>query len=95
MVWVANTSAAREVFEKAGKLQKAKLADFSRKGVQAVIQRKLSANYICNMEFLEEYDTMRFSLMIEIERQDGYPTRLTAAIEYLPIDRKVCLITLH
>ena len=81
--------------EKAGKLQKAKLADFSREDLQAVIQRKLGANYIYNMEFLEEYDVMKFSLMIEIEREDGYPTRLAAAFEYLPMDRKVRLITLH
>lgn len=81
--------------EKAGKLQKARLADFSREELQAVIQRKLGANYIYNMEFLEDHDVMKFSLMIEIEREDGYPTRLAAAFEYLPIHRRVRLITLH
>jgi hypothetical protein len=81
--------------EKAGKLHKARLADFSREELEAVIQRKLSANYIYNMEFLEEHDVMKFSLMIEIERGEGYPTRLAAAFEYLPWDRRVRLITLH
>lgn len=81
--------------EKAGKLQKARLADFSREELQAVIQRKLVANYIYNMDFLEEYDVMKFSLMIEIEREEGYPTRLAGAFEYLPRDRRIRLITLH
>lgn len=81
--------------EKAGKLQKARLADFSREELQAVIQKKLGANYIYNMDFLEEHDVMKFSLMIEIEREEGYPTRLAAAFEYLPMDRRVRLITLH
>lgn len=81
--------------EKAGKLHKARLADFSREKLQAVIRRKLSANYIYNMDFLEEHAVMKFSLMIEIDREEGYPTRLAAAFEYLPRDRRVRLITLH
>lgn len=81
--------------EKAGKLHKARLDDFSREELEAVIQRKLSSNYIYNMEFLEEHDVVKFSLMIEIERGEGYPTRLAAAFEYLPRDRRVRLITLH
>lgn len=81
--------------EKAGKLRKARLADFDREELESVIQRKLEANYIYNMEFLEEHDVMKFSLIIEIERDDGYPTRLAAGFEYLPKDRRVRLITLH
>lgn len=81
--------------EKAGKLHKARLADFDRDELAAVIQAKLSANYIYNMEFLEKHDVMKFSLMIEIEREGGYPTRLAAGFEYLPEDRTVRLTTLH
>ncbi|WP_212590183.1 hypothetical protein [Xanthomonas graminis] len=81
--------------EKVGKLQKARLADFSRDELQAVIQQKIDANYIYNMQFLEKHNVMKFSVMIEIGREDGYPTRLAAAFEYLPKDRKIRLITLH
>lgn len=81
--------------EKAGKLQKARLTDFSRDELQSVIHRKLDANYIYNMDFLKDHDVMKFSLMIEIERERGYPTRLAAAFEYQPTDRQLRLITLH
>jgi hypothetical protein len=38
---------------------------------------------------------MKFSLVIEIGRDQGYPTRLAAAFEYKPDERTLRLITLH
>lgn len=82
--------------EKGGKLHKARLVEFDREQLAGIIQAKLAANYIYNMTFLDVYDVRKFSLMIEVEREDGgYPTRLAAAFEYLPQDRALRLITLH
>lgn len=82
--------------EKSGKLHKARLTEFDRVELEGIIQSKLAANYIYNMEFLEKHDVMKFSLMIEINRDDGgYPTRLAAGFEYLPQDKLLRLITLH
>lgn len=82
--------------EKGGKLHKAQLADFDRDALERTIEEKLAGNYLYNMTFLEEHDVKKFSLMIEMERQDGgYPTRLAAGFEYLPDDKVLRLITLH
>ena len=39
---------------------------------------------------------MKFNLMLEVERDEGgYPTRMTAALEYFPKDKVLRVITLH
>lgn len=82
--------------EKDGKLRKAQLVEFDRENLSELIQAKLAGNYIYNMVFLDEHDVRKFSLMIEMERQDsGHPTRLAAGFEYLPEEQVLRLITLH
>lgn len=60
-----------------------------------MIQSQLSANYIYNLTYLEDHDVIKFNLMLEVAREDGYPTRLTAVLEYLPSSRTLRVITLH
>jgi len=82
--------------EKGGKLRKAQLAELDRDALSETIREKLASNYIYNMAFLEEYDVRKFSLMLEVENQDGgEPTRLAAGFEYLPQQQVLRLITLH
>lgn len=81
--------------EKQGKLKKAGLGEADREQVSQAIQTRLSSNYIYNLTYLEEHDVVKFNLMLEIPHQDGYPTRLTAVLEYLPGDRSLRVITLH
>lgn len=81
--------------QKLGKLKKAGLDAADRDYIAALIQSQLSANYIYNLSYLAEHDVMKFNLMLEIQRSGGYPTRMTAALEYLPGDQVLRVITLH
>lgn len=82
--------------KKGGKLKKAGIVDLERKALAALIKAKVNASYIYNLVYLEEYDVIKFNLTIEVPTGDReYPTRLTAAIEYLPENRVLRVITLH
>lgn len=81
--------------EKLGKLKIAGLEAADREYIAALIQSQLSANYIYNLSYLEEHDVMKFNIMLEIQRSTGYPTRMTAALEYLPAQQTLRVITLH
>ncbi len=80
---------------KGGKLRQAGLTDAGREKISALIREKLNANYIYNLAYLEEHDVMKFNLLIEVPRRGGYPTRLTAALEYMPGKKALRVITLH
>jgi hypothetical protein len=81
--------------EKLGKLRKAGLEAVDREYIAALIQSRLSANYIYNLSYLEEHNVMKFNIMLEVQRTTGYPTRMTAVLEYLPGERTLRVITLH
>lgn len=80
---------------KEGKLRQAQIDEFDRDELERIVEKKLMANYVYNMDFLEDHDVKKFSLMIEIERDRGHPTRLAAAFEYIPDKRTLRLITLY
>jgi hypothetical protein len=81
--------------EKLGKLKKGGLENSDRSMIESIIQAKVSANYIYSMDYLKEHDVMKFNIMLELGRRDGYPTRLTAALEYIPNEKILRVITLH
>ena len=81
--------------EKLGKLKKAGLEAADREYIAALIQSQLSANYIYNLSYLEDHNVMKFNIMLEVQRSTGYPTRMTAVLEYLPAKQVLRVITLH
>ena len=81
--------------EKLGKLQQAGLAKSDRAMIESIIQAKVSASYIYSMDYLKEHDVMKFNIMLELGRPNGYPTRMTAALEYIPHKKILRVITLH
>lgn len=81
--------------KKLGKLSQSGLADADRDRIASLIQSKVSANYIYNLTYLKNYNTMKFNLMIEVDRVDGYPTRMTAALEYIPTTKTLRVITFY
>ncbi|HAT6346666.1 TPA: hypothetical protein JAJ28_004482 [Aeromonas hydrophila] len=81
--------------EKLGKLKKAGLDSADREYISSLIQSQLSANYIYNLSYLEEYDVMKFNIMLEVPHPTGHPTRMTAALEYIPAKKILRIITLH
>jgi len=82
--------------EKSGKLKKAGIEKLSRTSLATLIKAKLKANYIYNLVYNEQHDVIKFNLMIEIPHKGkGYPTRITVALEYIPIKCVLRVITLY
>ena len=81
--------------EKLGKLRKAGLDNVDRASIESVIQSKTLGNYIYNLTYLHPYDLMKFNIMIEVERLGGYPTRMMVALEYMPEQKTLRVITLN
>ena len=83
------------ISEKLGKMKKAGLAEADRTQIEQLIKQKVSNSYIYNLVYLEDHDVMKFNIMLELEREGGYPTRMTAALEYMPNRNALRVITLH
>lgn len=83
------------VSEKLGKMKKAGLSEADRTQIEHLIKQKVSNSYIYNLVYLEEHDVMKFNIMLELEREGGYPTRMTAVLEYMPNRNALRVITLH
>jgi hypothetical protein len=82
--------------QKDGKLEKAGIADLHRADLAALIKSKIAASYIYNLVYLEDHDVIKFNLMVEVARCDGgYPTKLTAALEYKPQEKTLRVVTLY
>lgn len=81
--------------EKLGKLEKAGLANADREHIASLIKAKVNDSYIYNLQYLEEHDVMKFNLIVEVDRVDGHPTRLLTALEYIPENKTLRVITTH
>jgi hypothetical protein len=80
---------------KRGKLKKAALVDLKRKDLEVLILRKLNSNYIYNMVFLEEYNTIKFNIIIEFIASDTLEAvKMLISLEYIPNEKTLRLITM-
>jgi len=68
--------------------------NFERETIEALIKSKLNGNYIYNLHY-NEYNVMKFNILIEVERPAGFPARLLAALEYIPSRKCLRVITLY
>lgn len=81
---------------KADNMQRAGFADLSLSGLKQVIIDRLSKNYIYNLSFVEEHKVIKFNIIIEVVRKDkGSQMKLLVALEYLPKDKILRLITMY
>ena len=81
--------------EKLGKLKKAGLEVTDRTQIECLIKQKVSNSFIYNLAYLKDYDVMKFNIMLELKREDGYPTRMNAVLEYMPIKSTLRVISLY
>lgn len=80
---------------KIGKLQKAGISTLERDGLAKLIKSKIMSNYIYNICYREEFNLIKFNVMLEVPHPSGgYPTRLTVALEYLPQNKLLRVLTL-
>lgn len=75
--------------EKRGSFERAGLSGTTPEQLGNLIQTKLQSNYIYNLRRLDQYDTVLFNVIIEVNR-----CRLMASLHYLPGSRTVRLVTL-
>ena len=81
--------------KKLGKLKKAGLEAADRKEMEGLIQSQVMQSYIYNLSFLQDHGVMKFNIMLEVNHPSGLPTKMTAALEYIPDSQTLRVITLH
>ena len=82
--------------EKSGTIKRMGLLSGDLSELKAMIAAQISSNYIYNMSFDEEHDVSKFNIILEIHPTDGAaPLRVLAALEYIPHERCLRLITLY
>ena len=84
------------VENKTASLERAGLGDITVDQLEGLIKSKISQNYIYNLSFDSEHDTIKFNILIETRRTDSNgPMKLTVALEYLPSQKVLRLITMY
>ncbi len=79
--------------EKSGSLKMADMHSVTVDGLRKAISEKLASNYIYNMMYLEEHNTVKFNIVLEFRRKDAKPSRHVVALEYMPDKKALRLIT--
>ena len=76
-------------------LERAGLIEISDDELAAAVKAKVNDSYIYNLRYLEEHDTSLFNQMLELPGEEASsPTRLLAALEYMPEVPQLRLVTL-
>lgn len=79
----------------AGRIKKAGMIKLTSEELENFIKEKIKSNYIYNMMFLKKHDTLKFNIIVEAEAQDTNEiVKLLVALEYIPQDKTLRLITL-
>lgn len=81
---------------KLGKLTNAGLDQLSKGDLENAIREKLRSSYIYNLDWRDEqkYQASLFNIMLEFEKEGGYPERIVASLEYKPAEQVLRLVTM-
>ncbi len=80
---------------KIGSLKKASISNFSKSKLERIILGKINSNYIYNLQYINEYKTAKFDIIIELLNCYDEIIKITLGLEYLPEQNKLRLITLY
>jgi len=81
--------------KKNGSMKMAGLNNLTTVELSTIIKRKLKDNYLFNISFNPDYETMKFNILIELPRADhDRPMKLLVALEYAPRTASLRLITM-
>lgn len=81
--------------KKIGNLERANLHILTRDELAEIIQKKIQDNYLYNLGYLASFNTIKFNILLEVPRIDKkLPMKLTAALEYIEMDKELRLITM-
>lgn len=82
--------------EKANSLRGIGLGNANAADLRRMILEKVSSNYIYNMEHDENHDTTKFNIVLEVGPPAALAAfRVLAALEYMPDDKLLRVITLY
>ncbi len=82
--------------KKAGTLKRMGLFSGDLTELKSLIADKRSSNYIYNMTHNDQHNITKFDIVLEVHPADASsPLRVLAALEYIPGDNCLRLITLH
>jgi len=80
---------------KEGSMKKSGIISIGREELQAKIRERLASNYIFNMEYLAEHETMKFNTILNFIPEDTERlVKLTVSLEYKPSNKRLKLITM-
>jgi hypothetical protein len=80
--------------QKRGSMKRAGIIDLKKDEVEARIRQRLANNYIFNMTYDEAHDVMKFNTILNFSAKTDGVVKLTAALEYRPVDKRLRLITM-
>ena len=81
--------------EKSGTLKRLGLLSDDLSRLRCMIAEKISSNYIYHMKHDERHGTTTFNIVLETYPADGAPQRVLAALEYIPVEKCLRLVTLY
>lgn len=81
--------------EKADSLKRLDLLDKDADVVKAMIADRIHSNYIYNMSYDEAHGTSKFDIVLEVNSGGGKRIRVMVALEYMPDDNELRVITLY
>ena len=80
---------------KDGSMKRSGLLSLSREELQAKIRERLADNYIFNMTYMTEHETMKFNTVLNFKPEGVEKlVKLTVALKYKPSENRVELITM-
>ncbi len=81
---------------KLGKLTNAGLHELSKADLEGAIRQKLRSSYIYNLDWRDEaeYQASLFNIMLEFQKEGGYPERIVASLEYRAQEQALRLVTM-
>lgn len=79
---------------KTARMKKSGLIDFNSSEIESLIRNKIASNYIYNLTYLKQYETMKFNILIEKELGSNERIRIMVALEYIPTKKTLRLITM-
>lgn len=87
---------------KDGKLALASLGHMTRSELEAAIRFKMRSNYLYSLDWRDVPETAEsagyrgsyFNIMLEFPREDGEPERVTVALEFMPTNKVLRVVTM-
>jgi hypothetical protein len=72
-----------------------RLLDKGADDLKAMIADRIHSNYIYNMAYDKQHGTSKFDILLEVRPSRSERFRVMIALEYLPDDRELRVITLY